>query len=122
MRNMLKIAILVAAVFTASSVCAQTYPDRPVRLIVGFPPGGAADILGRIVAHELSTGLKQQVVVDNRGGAGGILATMIVAQAPADGYTLLFGTSAGMLINPILNPKVPYDAQDKADSWVKTAS
>jgi tripartite-type tricarboxylate transporter receptor subunit TctC len=87
----------------------QTYPDRPVRLIVGFPPGGAADILGRIAAHELSAGLGQQVVVDNRGGAGGLIATEIAARANPDGYTLLF-TSIPHVINPHLYRKVTYDA------------
>jgi tripartite-type tricarboxylate transporter receptor subunit TctC len=87
---------------------ADTYPDRPVRLVVGFPPGGAADILGRIAAHELSTGLGQQVVVDNRGGAGGLIATEIAARANPDGYTLLF-TSIPHVINPHLYSKVTYD-------------
>ena len=69
---------------------AQPYPDRPIRLIVGFPPGGAADILGRIAAQQLTEALGQQVVVDNRGGAGGLIATEIAARANPDGYTLLF--------------------------------
>ena len=88
---------------------AQTYPDRPVRLIVGFPPGGAADILGRIVAQQLSNSLGQQVVVDNRGGAGGLIATEIAARANSDGYTLFF-TSIPHVINPHLYSKVTYDA------------
>jgi tripartite-type tricarboxylate transporter receptor subunit TctC len=88
---------------------AQTYPDRPVRLVVGFPPGGAADILGRIAAQQLSAGLGQQVVVDNRGGAGGLIATEITARANPDGYTLLF-TSIPHVINPHLYRKVSYDA------------
>jgi tripartite-type tricarboxylate transporter receptor subunit TctC len=88
---------------------AQNYPDRPVRLVVGFPPGGAADILGRIAAHHLSASLGQQVVVDNRGGAGGLLATEITARASPDGYTLLF-TSIPHVINPHLYRKVSYDA------------
>jgi tripartite-type tricarboxylate transporter receptor subunit TctC len=87
---------------------AQTYPDRPVRLIVGFPPGGAADILGRIAAQQLSAGLGQQVVVDNRGGAGGLIATEIAVRASPDGYTLLF-TSIPYVINPHLYRKVAYD-------------
>ena len=88
---------------------AQTYPDRPVRLVVGFPPGGAADILGRIAAQQLGSGLGQQVVVDNRGGAGGLIATEIAARANPDGYTLLF-TSIPHVINPHLYRKVTYDA------------
>ena len=85
------------------------YPDRPVRLIVGFPPGGAADILGRFAAQQLTTALGQQVVVDNRGGAGGLIATETAARANADGYTLLF-TSIPHVINPHLYGKVAYDA------------
>ena len=85
------------------------YPDRPIRLIVGFPPGGAADILGRIAAQRLSENLGQQVVVDNRGGAGGLIATETAARANPDGYTLLF-TSIPHVINPHLYRKVAYDA------------
>src|SRR3990172_770922 len=85
------------------------YPDRPVRLIVGFPPGGAADILGRFAAQQLTEALGQQVVVDNRGGAGGLIATETAARANADGYTLLF-TSIPHVINPHLYGKVSYDA------------
>ena len=100
------VALLLA--LTAGAAAAQ-YPDRPVRLIVGFPPGGAADILGRIAAQQLSSGLGQQVVVDNRGGAGGLIATEIAARANPDGYTLLF-TSIPHVINPHLYRKVAYDA------------
>ena len=92
----------------AFSVNAQ-YPDRPVRLIVGFPPGGAADILGRTAAQQLGESLGQQVVVDNRGGAGGLIATELAARALPDGYTLLF-TSIPHVINPHLYRKVSYDA------------
>jgi tripartite-type tricarboxylate transporter receptor subunit TctC len=93
----------------AANAHAQQYPDRPIRLIVGFPPGGAADILGRFAARELTTALGQQVVVDNRGGAGGLIATETAARANADGYTLLF-TSIPHVINPHLYGKVSYDA------------
>jgi tripartite-type tricarboxylate transporter receptor subunit TctC len=102
---------LVCALAVASAVCAaQNYPTRPIRLVITFPPGGTTDFVGRPIAQKLSEYSGQSVVVDNRGGAGGVIATMIVAQAPADGYTLLLGTSAGMLINPLLNSKLPYDA------------
>ncbi len=88
---------------------AADYPTRPVRLIVGFPPGGAADILGRIAAQQLTERFGQQVVVDNRGGAGGLVATELAARATPDGYTLLF-TSMPHVINPHLYKKVQYDA------------
>lgn len=99
---------VVLASFITTGVFAQAYPDRPVRLVVGFPPGGAADILGRIAAQQLTSGLGQQVVVDNRGGAGGLIATEITARANPDGYTLLF-TSIPHVINPHLYRKVTYD-------------
>ena len=102
---------LACALALASSLCfAQNYPTRPVRLVITYPPGGTTDFVGRPLAQKLGELLGQSFVVDNRGGAGGVLATMIVAQAPPDGYTLLLGTSSGMLINPLLNPKLPYDA------------
>ena len=94
---------------TGAVSAAQSYPERPVRLIVGFPPGGAADILGRIAAQQLTERLGQQVIVDNRGGAGGLIATEIAARSNADGYTLLF-TSIPHVINPHLYRKVSYDA------------
>jgi tripartite-type tricarboxylate transporter receptor subunit TctC len=90
-------------------VLAQNYPERPIRLIVGFPPGGAADTLGRIAAQQLTDKVGQQVVVDNRGGAGGLIATEIAVKANPDGYTLLF-SSIPHVINPHLYKKVNYDA------------
>jgi tripartite-type tricarboxylate transporter receptor subunit TctC len=91
-------ALFVASAVHAIAASSADYPARPVRLIVGFPPGGAADILGRIAAQQLTERIGQQVVVDNRGGAGGLIATEIAAKAPADGYTLLF-TSIPHVIN-----------------------
>lgn len=110
-------AIVLLPLFAAGPVLAQpastssgpAYPDKPIRMVVGFPPGGAADILGRYAAQTLSARLGQQVVVDNRGGAGGVIATEIVAQALPNGYTLLF-TSIPHVINPHLYKKVGYDA------------
>lgn len=103
-------ALLLVAALAAPALAAEpSYPDRPVRLIVGFPPGGAADILARIAAQHLSGSLGQQVVVDNRGGAGGLIATEIAARAHPDGYTLLW-TSIPHVINPHLYRKVSYNA------------
>ena len=95
-------------IMQSAAPAATAYPDRPVRLIVGFPPGGAADTLGRIAAQQLTDRMGQQVVVDNRGGAGGLIATDIAVKADADGYTLLF-SSIPHVINPHLR-KVSYDA------------
>ena len=106
MKRLALAALLVIACPLAAS---QSYPDRPVRMIVGFPPGGAADILGRIAAQRISDALGQQVVVDNRGGAGGLIATEIAKRGAPDGYTLLF-SSIPHVINPHLYRKVSYDA------------
>ncbi len=97
---------------------AASYPTKPVRLVVGFPPGGAADILGRIAAQQLTASLGEQVVVDNRGGAGGLVATEITARAAPDGYTLLF-TSIPHVINPHLYRKVNYDAVRDFDAVIQ---
>lgn len=106
----LAIAPSLCAAQTASTRSGHDYPTRPVRLVITYPPGGTTDFVGRPIAQKLSEYLNQSFVVDNRGGAGGVIGTMIVAQAPADGHTLLLGTSAGLLIAPLLNAKVPYDA------------
>jgi tripartite-type tricarboxylate transporter receptor subunit TctC len=96
---------LLLALTTA--VAAQDYPTKPVRLIVPFPPGGSNDVVGRVIATQLSERLGQQVVVDNRGGAGGVIGTEITANAPKDGYTLQV-ISLAHAVNPWLY-KLPYD-------------
>jgi tripartite-type tricarboxylate transporter receptor subunit TctC len=88
----------------------QTYPSRPVRLIVPFPPGGSNDIVARMVATQLGERLGQQVVVDNRGGAGGVLGTDLAAKAPPDGYTLLL-ISVAYAFGPTLYKNLPYDPE-----------
>jgi tripartite-type tricarboxylate transporter receptor subunit TctC len=90
-------------------VAAQTYPNRPIKLVVSFPPGGAADIVARLVGQPLSTRLGQPVVIDNKPGANGNIAGEMVARAPPDGYTLLMGPSALFVINPHLYAKMPFD-------------
>ena len=90
-------------------VHAQAYPNRPVKLIVADAAGGAPDQLGRMLAEKLSVGLGQQVVVDNRAGAGGVLGAEIAAKSPPDGYTLLMTTSAIYAILPNLRKNLPYD-------------
>jgi tripartite-type tricarboxylate transporter receptor subunit TctC len=88
---------------------AQPYPVKPVRLVVTYTAGGPADIAARALAQKLAEMWGQQVVVDNRAGAGGIIGTELVAKAAPDGYTLLHGTAAGLIINPLLVKKLPYD-------------
>ncbi|HSV46418.1 MAG TPA: tripartite tricarboxylate transporter substrate binding protein [Ramlibacter sp.] len=103
-------AVLVAALAAGLPMAAlAAWPDKPLRMVVPFPPGGAADLMARGLAQHLGTQLGQQVIVDNRGGAGGTLAAEMVARAPADGYTLLFGTMGTQAINPALYAKLRYD-------------
>jgi tripartite-type tricarboxylate transporter receptor subunit TctC len=90
---------------------AQTYPDRPVTMIVTFAAGGSSDVLGRAVAAAMSRGLGKQIIVDNRPGAGGNIGAEAVAKAPADGYTLLFGTNGTLGIGPALHKNLRYDPQ-----------
>jgi tripartite-type tricarboxylate transporter receptor subunit TctC len=101
--------LFLLCAFTFSAACAQPYPIKPVRLVVTYTAGGPADIAARALAQKLAEMWGQQVVVDNRAGAGGIIGTELVAKAAPDGYTLLHGTAAGLIINPLLVKKLPYD-------------
>ena len=104
--TLLKAAGVLLALTTA--VAAQDYPNKPVRLIIPFPPGGSNDVVGRLIATHLSERLGKQVVVDNRGaGAGGVVGSEVAANAPHDGYTLLI-ISLAHAVNPWLY-KLPYD-------------
>ena len=87
-----------------------TWPNRPIKMMIPFPPGGATDIIGRALAARLSSTIGQQVVVDNKPGAGGIIGAELVAKAAADGYTILLATSSTHSVGAALNPKLPYDA------------
>lgn len=108
------IAGAAAAFFLAMAspawIFAADYPSRPVRLVVTFPPGGAADILARTVSPTLAEQLRQQIVVDNRPGANGAIGFDLVAKSPADGHTLLLAFTTGVAINPVLS-KVSYDVR-----------
>ena len=88
---------------------AQSYPARPVRMVVPFAPGGASDFVARIIAPKLSEPFGQQVVIDNRAGASGNIGVEIAARAPADGYTMLLGNVGTMAVNPAMFPKFPID-------------
>ncbi len=100
--------LLLLAAFTPLAL-AQDYPSKPIRLIVPFPPGGPTDIVGRLVAQEMEKGLGQAVVVENRPGAGGTVGSSAAASAPADGYTLLYGSTSTLAIAPSLYRNLAYD-------------
>ena len=102
-------AALFAAVLACAPAWAQSYPDRPLRFIVAFAAGGAADLLARTLGQKLAERWDQQVVIDNRAGAGGVIGMQIAARAPADGYTLLMGSSSTMAIAPALYADPGYD-------------
>ncbi|MBI2293036.1 MAG: tripartite tricarboxylate transporter substrate binding protein, partial [Betaproteobacteria bacterium] len=102
-------ALIVAAGTFAAPALAAEYPTKPIRLIVGFAPGGGTDTTARAMSQKLTDALGQQVVVDNRPGAAGNIATEMVAKATPDGYTLLMGTIAALSINPSLYSKLPFD-------------
>lgn len=107
--------IITSIIAAALAICAvqayaQKYPERPVRVIVAFPPGSATDIVGRVVVQKVSEIMGQQLVADNRGGAGGSIASALAAKANPDGYTLLINSSAHA-VNPSFYAKLPYDTQ-----------
>jgi tripartite-type tricarboxylate transporter receptor subunit TctC len=105
-------ALLLPAVIplaTSAPAAAQVYPSKPIRLVLPYPPGGGSDTIARPLAQKMSEGLGQQVVVENRGGAGGNIGMEAVARSAPDGYTLVFALTAQLAVNPGLYPKLPYD-------------
>ena len=99
-----------AAHWPAGADAAENYPARPIRFILPYPPGGGNDFVGRVIAVRLAEKIRQQVVVDNRGGAHGIIATDLTAKSPPDGYTILLG-GTGHAFNPYMYNKLPYDTE-----------
>ena len=104
------LCLVAGPLLLANFAQAQSYPTRPIRWIVTYPPGGPTDVVARAIGAKLTAAWGQQIVIDNRPGAGGVIGTELAAKAVPDGYTLLFGTSAGLTINPALSNKLPYDA------------
>ena len=104
-----RLCILCCAFFMAQPLHAQAYPAKPVRLIVPFAPGGANDLVSRLVGQRLAAGLGQPVVIENRAGAGGTIGLDNCAKAPPDGYTLVMAPASALTVAPALNPKLPYD-------------
>lgn len=109
----MKKPLISLLVMLASSVAtiawAQSYPNKPVRILVPFPAGGNTDTLGRVMAQKLSDALGQQFYVENRPGAGSVIGAEAAAKSPPDGYTLFFGTTGSLASQPALQPKLPYD-------------
>ncbi|MGQ0749111.1 MAG: Bug family tripartite tricarboxylate transporter substrate binding protein [Betaproteobacteria bacterium] len=104
-------ALICLACLISASAAAQRYPERPIRLVVGFAPGGSTDVTARIIAERLTTALGQHMIVDNRSGAGGNIGADIVAKSNPDGHTVLMATTGVMAFNHYLYSKLPYSAE-----------
>ena len=101
--------LFAAFCFAGAALAADTYPNRPIRVIVPYTAGGSADVFARAVGQKLSDAWGQQIVVDNRPGSGGVIGTETAAAAPRDGYTLMMGNTANIAINPALYKKLKVD-------------
>jgi tripartite-type tricarboxylate transporter receptor subunit TctC len=104
-------SLAAALLLIAGTTFAQGYPNKPIRLVVPFPAGGATDLLARSIAQRVGQQMGQSLVIDNKAGAGGSLGSNEVAKAPADGYTILIATSSTHSIGPHLNPNLPYKTE-----------
>src|SRR6187200_175181 len=107
--KMFPLSLILCCAFAAGLANAQQFPVKPVRVLIPWPPGGANDVVGRVVSQRMGEQLGQQFVVENRGGASGIVGTDLVAKGAVDGYTVMV-TSATHVANPHLFKKLPYDA------------
>jgi tripartite-type tricarboxylate transporter receptor subunit TctC len=108
-KKFLILIVVAALACTADAASAQTYPVKPIRILVGFLPGGPADVMARLISPKMSVTLGQSVVVDNRGGAGGTIAARAVAESEPDGYTLLLGNTSTLVISPLIYKNIGYD-------------
>ena len=109
--RMALLAIILTAGFISNDAAAQTYPTRPLTMVIPFAAGGSPDVIGRVVSEELGKALGQNVIIENRGGAGGNIAAQHVLEQPADGYTLFFGTSGNMATNKVLYRRLKFDPE-----------
>ena len=100
----------VAACAASGSTWAQAYPSKPIRIVVGFAPGGPADVIGRLIGHGMSSVLGHGFVIDNRPGAGGTIGARAVAESDPDGYTLLLGNTSTLILGPLIHKNASYDA------------
>src|SRR5687767_9615130 len=102
-------AVLAVLALAAPPCLGQSWPDKPLKLLIPFTPGGVTDILGRLSAAKLAEGLGQAVVVENRGGAGGLIGAEAAAKAPPDGYLVFFGSTGTLSSQPAMKKSLPYD-------------
>lgn len=109
MTRSLSAVALLTSLFASAPVLAQSWPDKPLKLLIPFTPGGVTDILGRLAAQKLQESLGLPVVVENRGGAGGVIGAEAAAKAPPDGYLIFFGSTGTLSSAPVLQSKLPYD-------------
>ncbi len=111
--KVLGLLMIASGIVTAypGQVSAETYPEKPIRLICPFPPGGAADMVSRLLSEKLTSAFEHQVIVDNRAGAGGNIGVEIAAKSSADGYTILLASSSNFTFAPSLGVKIPYDPE-----------
>src|SRR5262245_9615389 len=109
LKDVLRLICIGVVVLGTTGAFAQDFPSKPIRLIVPFPPGGPNDIIARVVGQKMSELLKQQIVIDNRGGAGGALGTDVVAKAAPDGHTIAITSAGALAISMGLQEKIPYD-------------
>jgi len=103
-------AMLLGLAGHGTGASAQAYPARPIQLVIPFPPGGATDVIGRLLGKKMSEQLGQPVVIDNRAGAGTVIGAAFVAKSAPDGYTLLISSGTTFTVNPAIHPKLPYDS------------
>ena len=124
MKRLLAIGLTIALAIVAAdeNAFAQSYPSKPIRMVVGFPPGGGTDVVARLIAPRLSENLGQAVVIDNRPGATGTVAAGMVAKSPPDGYTIMMGHVSVNAIAPSLFAKLPYDVEKDFAPVTLTAS
>jgi tripartite-type tricarboxylate transporter receptor subunit TctC len=115
------VAVCLSGALMIGAVQAQSWPTKPIKFIVPYPPGGGTDVIARIVQEPLAKELGQQVIIDNRGGAGGSIGSALAAQSPSDGYTVLF-TLSSHTINPSFYPRLPFDTERDFSPVVTIAS
>ncbi len=121
-RGIVLLSLAAIGIAQAVPVFAQAYPNRAIRMVVGFPPGGFTDILARQMGERLAPGMGQQIVIDNRSGQAGIIGADIVAKSKPDGYTLLMGHNNSNAVAPSLYPKLPYDVRKDFAPIAQTGS